>query len=172
MCGNSSINFRNICSWNATRNRYKVDPGGSIVINGRKYMANCGYFTPKSVEKFHPYLELVGWPPCTNPLVNFGMKMPNPWEICLNQESWKDPTLFQYTNVWSTKVVERSCPQYFRIKFGEAMSICCIHQRKNTHTFPSWWFQPIWKILVKNWIISPGRDEPPPSYCPPKFAGH
>ena len=34
-----------------------------------------------------PYLELVGWPACTNPLVNFGMKMPNPWEICLNQES-------------------------------------------------------------------------------------
>ena len=28
-----------------------------------------------------------------------------------------------------------------------------------------WWFQPIWKKYVLNWIISPGRDE----NTPPKF---
>ena len=30
------------------------------------------------------------------------------------------------------------------------------NNKNNKNT--SWWFQPLWKILV-NWIISPGRDE-------------
>ncbi len=39
-------------------------------------------------------------------------------------------------------------------------------------TFPSWWFQPIWKIFYSNWIISLSRGENKKYLKPPSSFSH